>query len=67
MERELTNDLIPFEMQGDADSFNNKYMPILMRMGLTVTQSRILSTSIWMLGNQEWSNGYNYKNEEKED
>jgi len=62
---EIVNGLIPFEMQGDGNKFDDKFMPVFMAMGLTATQSRGIVQSIWLFGNNQWSNGYNFYFKEK--
>lgn len=58
MTTEQEEQLIPFITQGDADTFENKYLPTLLEMGITDNNSRKILTSIWVFANKQWSKGY---------
>lgn len=56
---ETINGLIPFQMKGDSQIFEDTYMPYFMDKGLSEKDARDVVSSIWLIANEQWTKGYN--------
>lgn len=54
------NGLIPFEMKGDQQKFEDAYTPYFLSKGLSARDALDIVSSIWLFGHYQWGKGFEY-------